>query len=39
MDIRRMYTGDDGETHIEDWPLEDHPGLIAPMRTESIVFS
>ena len=38
MDIRHMYTGDDGETHIEEWLLEDHPELTAPIPAKSIIF-
>lgn len=28
MSIVRLYTGDDGETHLEEMALEDHPELM-----------
>jgi hypothetical protein len=38
MGISRMYTGDDGETHIEDLDLDTHSELTELMATKGIVF-
>ncbi|MBV9581821.1 MAG: hypothetical protein JO057_24840, partial [Chloroflexi bacterium] len=38
MDISRLYTGDDGQTHIESMSLETHPELGALQRAEGIQF-
>ena len=38
MLIRRMYSGDDGESHIEEIDLDDHPELTASLGAKSIVF-
>jgi hypothetical protein len=35
MGISRMYTGGDGETHIEDWHLEFHPELTTLLAARS----
>lgn len=31
----RMYTGEDGHTHFEDWDLENHPELKTLQAAES----
>lgn len=36
--ITRMYTGDDGESHIEDFSLADHPELAAGLKATNITF-
>ena len=36
--ITRMYTGADGESHIEDMELADHPELTAGLNTTNITF-
>ena len=36
--ITRMYTGDDGETHIEDFSLADHPELAEGLKATNITF-
>ena len=38
MPIARLYTGDDGQTHIEELDLESHPQLAAMQSTTGIVF-
>ena len=38
MGIYRMYTGDDGQTHIEETTLADHPELAEAVKTTSITF-
>ena len=38
MDIARLYTGDDGETHIEEMSLESHPALGELQKATGIVF-
>ena len=38
MAVFRMYTGDDGETHLEEQNLESHPLLKEPQTTRHIVF-
>ncbi len=38
MGIYRMYTGDDGQTHIEETSLADHPELAEAVKTTSITF-
>ncbi len=38
MKISRLYTGPDGQTHIEWMTLETHPQLAAPQNASSIVF-
>src|SRR5687767_8483797 len=37
MSIIRPYTGDDGETHIEQLPLADHPALATPHAVTGLV--
>jgi hypothetical protein len=39
MGIHRMYTGSDGQTHIEEMPLSAHPLLSKPHAAVHIVFS
>ena len=36
--ITRMYTGDDGESHIEDMDLADHPELAAGLKATDSTF-
>ena len=36
--ITRMYTGDDGESHIEDVDLEAHPELAEGLKATTISF-
>jgi hypothetical protein len=38
MGISRMYTGDDGETHVEDLTLAEHPELLELMATHGVGF-
>ena len=38
MDITRLYSGDDGETHIEEMTLESHPELAKLQAASGIVF-
>ena len=38
MPIARLYTGDDGQTHIEELNLESHPELADMQSTAGIVF-
>jgi quercetin dioxygenase-like cupin family protein len=38
MDIVRLYSGEDGQTHIEWMDLETHPELATLMRAEGIQF-
>ena len=38
MAIFRLYTGEDGRTHLEELDLADHPGLTEPAATSSISF-
>ena len=38
MAVFRMYTGDDGETHLEEQNLDSHPILKEPQTTQHIVF-
>lgn len=37
MGISRMYTGDDGKTHVEDLTLESNPELTTLLATEGVV--
>ena len=39
MGIYRMYTGDDGQTHIEETSLATHPELAEAMNATTIKFS
>ena len=39
MGIYRMYTGDDGQTHIEEQSLADHPELANPRAVTNITFT
>ncbi len=38
MSIIRLYTGDDGQTHIEEMSPESHPELASLQSTTGIVF-
>ena len=38
MRFIRLYTGDDGESHIEEQSLDSHPDLSQLMAAEGIVF-
>ena len=38
MGIFRLYTGNDGQSHIEDQALSSHPALTTPQATAHIVF-
>ena len=38
MGIYRMYTGDDGQTHIEETTLASHPELAEGFNATSITF-
>ena len=38
MDITRLYTGEDGQTHIEYMPLDQHPEFGTLRQATGIVF-
>ena len=38
MEITRLYSGDDGETHVELMSLESHPELAELQKASGIVF-
>ena len=38
MSIHRLYTGDDGESHMEEIDLADHPDLTRLQAATGIVF-
>lgn len=38
MPIARLYTGEDGQSHIEQLELDTHPELAAMQSTTGIVF-
>jgi hypothetical protein len=38
MGIARLYTGDDGQSHIEEMDLDSHPELTSLQSTTGIVF-
>ena len=38
MAISRLYSGQDGQTHIEELDLASHPELTTLMATKGIVF-
>ena len=38
MPIARLYTGDDGQSHIEELDLDSHPELATLQSTSGIVF-
>ncbi len=38
MPIARLYTGDDGQSHIEHLELDTHPELAALQSTTGIIF-
>jgi hypothetical protein len=38
MGITRLYTGADGQTHIEELDLAAHPELTSLMATKGVVF-
>ena len=39
MGIYRMYTGNDGQTHIEETSLDTHPELAEAVKTTTLKFS
>jgi quercetin dioxygenase-like cupin family protein len=39
MGIFRLYTGNDGQSHLEDQTLSAHPALLAPQTATHIVFA
>jgi hypothetical protein len=38
MGIFRLYTGDDGQSHLEELDLADHPELTSPLAASTIDF-
>ncbi len=38
MDISRLYTGEDGQTHLESMDLDSHPELATLQKAEGIIF-
>ena len=38
MAIYRLYSGGDGESHIEELDLASHPELTSPQPTTNIIF-
>ena len=38
MSVSRMYTGDDGESHLEELDLDSHPDLTTLHAIKGIVF-
>ena len=38
MAIYRLYSGSDGESHIEELDLVSHPELTSPQATTNIIF-
>jgi hypothetical protein len=38
MAIFRLYTGSDGQSHIEDQSLASHPVLTSPLAAKHIMF-
>jgi uncharacterized cupin superfamily protein len=38
MELIRLYTGDDGETHIEELDLASHPELTTLQSAKGVVF-
>ena len=38
MTIYRLYSGSDGESHIEELDLASHPELTSPQATTKIIF-
>jgi hypothetical protein len=38
MSIMRLYTGPDGQSHLEELDLASHPELTSPQATTHIVF-
>ena len=38
MGVYRLYTGGDGQSHIEELEPVSHPGLTTPQAVASIVF-
>lgn len=39
MGMIRLYTGNDGQTHIEELDLAAHPELTSLMATKGVVFN
>ncbi len=38
MGIYRLYSGDDGQSHIEELDLSSHPELSSPQSVQDITF-
>ena len=38
MGIFRLYSGDDGQSHLEELHIADHPGLSKAMAVSTITF-
>ena len=38
MEIHRLYTGDDGQSHLEPLGLESHPDLTSLQTVTGIIF-
>ena len=38
MEITRLYSGDDGETHVEEMSIDSHPELAKLQAASGIVF-
>ena len=38
MSIYRLYSGDDGQSHVEKLSIADHPGLSEAMAVSTITF-
>ena len=38
MGITRLYTGEDGQSHLEELDLASHPELTSLMGTKGVVF-
>ena len=38
MSIQRLYSGDDGQSHLEEMDLESHPELTSLQNASGIVF-
>jgi hypothetical protein len=39
MGISRLYTGHDGQSHLEELPLESHPELTSLMAAKGVIFN
>ncbi len=38
MEIHRLYTGDDGQSHLEPLGLESHPDLTSLQNVTGVIF-